>query len=96
MNTKFTLPKKFYDFIKKQKFEVESDSHYFLNQIIRPEIIEKYGDLTDDGYYELTRNCGGKLDFDEVYGYEWVLEGNEHYRHPEFIIPFQRILLVRL
>lgn len=84
MNTKFTLPKEFYDLIKKQKFEVESDSHYFRHQIIRPEIIEKYGDLTDDGYFELTKRGGGKLRFDEVYGYEWVLEGNEHYRDPEF------------
>ena len=84
MNTKFTLPKEFYDFIKKQNFEVESDSHYFRHQIIRPEIIEKYGDLTDDGYFELTKRGGGKLRFDEVYGYEWVLEGNENYRAPEF------------
>lgn len=86
MNTKFTLPKEFYDLIKKQKFEVESDFHYFKHQIIRPEIIEKYGERTDDGYYELTKDCGcgGTLDFNEVYGYEWVLEGNEHYRAPEF------------
>ena len=56
MNTKFTLPKKFYDFIKKQKFEVESDSHYFLNQIIRPEIIEKYGE-----FYSTQKNSDGEI-----------------------------------
>ena len=96
MNTKFTLPKEFYDLIKKQKFEVESDSHYFRHQIIRPEIIEKYGDLTDDGYYELTKDCGGELDFDEVYGYEWVLEENNRYRDPEFysIIPAYSIYTI--
>lgn len=89
MNTKFILPKEFYDFIKKRKFEVESDYHYFNQQIIYPYIVEQYGELSDDGYYELTKNCGGELDFDEVYGYEWVLESNEKYRNPEFyqVIP---------
>lgn len=84
MNTEFIFPQKFHEFINKHKFEVQSDYHYFLNQIIRPEIIEKYGELSDDGYFELTKRGGGKLKFDEVYGYEWALEGNEHYRNPEF------------
>ncbi len=84
MNTKFILPKEFHDFIQKRNFEALSDFHYFRHQIIRPEIVEKYGERTDDGYYELTKDCGGELDFNEVYGYEWVLEGNEHYRAPEF------------
>lgn len=84
MNTKYILPIEFHKFITRRNFEALSDFHYFKHQIIRPEIIEKYGDLTDDGYYELTKDCGGELDFDEVYGYEWVLEGNEHYRAPEF------------
>lgn len=96
MNTEFIFPQKFHEFIKKHKFEVQSDYHYFLNQIIRPEIIEKYGELTDDGYYELTKDCGGKLKFDEVYGYEWVLESNKKYRDPEFykIIPAYSIYSV--
>ena len=83
MNTKFILPKEFHEFIGKRNFEALSDFHYFRHQIIRPEIVEKYGDLTDDGYFELTKRGGGKLRFDQVYGYEWVIEGNEHYRHPE-------------
>ena len=38
-------------------------------QSIRQEIIDKYGELSDDGYYELTEDCGcgGTLRFDEVY-----------------------------
>ena len=96
MNTKFILSKEFYDFIKKHKFEVTSDFHYFKHQIIRPEIVEKYGDLTDDGYFELTKRGGGKLKFDEVYGYEWVLEENNLYRDPNFykIIPAYSIYTV--
>ena len=48
------------------------DSLFVYNdeQIINPKIVEKYGELSDDGYYELTKNCGGELDFDEVYIYE--------------------------
>ena len=89
MNTKSILPKEFYDFIRKRNFNAPSDSHYFRHQIIYPCIIEKYGELTDDGYYELTKDCGGELDFDDVYGWEWVLEENNQYRDPEFysIIP---------
>ena len=89
MNTNNILPIEFHNFIEKRNFKAVSDCHYFKHQIIRPEIVEKYGDLTDDGYYELTKDCGGELDFDEVYGYEWVLESNDSYRHPEFytIVP---------
>lgn len=86
MNTKSILPIEFHKFITRRNFEALSDFHYFKHQIIRPEIIEKYGERTDDGYYELTKDCGcgGTLDFNEVYGYEWVLESNDNYRCPEF------------
>lgn len=84
MHVKNILPKEFHDFIVKRNFEVESDFHYFKHQIILPEIMEKYGDLTDDGYFELTKRGGGKLRFNEVYGYEWVIESNNKYRDPEF------------
>lgn len=39
-------------------------------QIINPKVVEEYGYLTDDGYYELTEDGGGKLKFDNVYIYE--------------------------
>jgi hypothetical protein len=84
MNTNNILPIEFHNFIKEHNFKVFSDFHYFKDQIIRPEIIEKYGELSDDGYFELTKRGGGKLRFDEVYGYEWVLESNNKYRDPEF------------
>lgn len=83
MYVKNILSKEFHEFVIKHNFEVESDFHYFRHQIIRPEIIEKYGELSDDGYYELTKACGGELDFDDVYGYEWVIESNDQYREPE-------------
>lgn len=83
MYVKNILPKEFHDFVRKHNFEVESDFHYFRHQIILPEIVEKYGELSDDGYYELTKRGGGKLRFDQVYGYEWVIESNNEYRDPE-------------
>jgi hypothetical protein len=84
MNVKSILPIEFHKFITRRNFEASSDSHYFKHQIIRSEIVEKYGELTDDGYFELTKRGGGKLRFDEVYGYEWVIESNNKYRDPEF------------
>lgn len=96
MNTKFILPKEFYAFIKKHNFSIDSYCHYFKHQIIYSAIVEQYGELTDDGYYELTKNCGGELDFDDVYGYEWVLESNDRYRDPEIyeIIPAYSIYTI--
>lgn len=46
-----------------------------LQQQVRPEIIKKYGALSDDGYYELTEDCGcgGTLKFKEVYYNKRVL-----------------------
>ena len=82
MNTNNILPKKFHEFIERCNFHTPSDFHYFRHQIILPEIVEKYGDLTDDGYFELTKRGGGKLRFDQVYGYEWVIESNNKYRDP--------------
>lgn len=43
---------------------------YNDEQVINPEIIAKYGYLSDDGYYELTKDGGGTLNFNEVYIYE--------------------------
>lgn len=42
-------------------------------QIINPEVEKKYGPLTDDGYYELTKDGGGDLEWDYVYIYETML-----------------------
>ena len=46
---------------------------YNDEQVINPEVIEKYGELTDDGYYELTKEGGGKLKWDYVYIYQTKL-----------------------
>lgn len=61
-------PSKFFAIVKKQQ--------------IRQEIIDKYGELSDDGYYELTKDCGGKLDFDEVYeDVETPITAAHHFYH---------------
>lgn len=46
---------------------------YNDEQVINPEVIEKYGELSDDGYYELTEEGGGDLKWDYVYVYETQL-----------------------
>lgn len=51
-------------------FKFNSFFAYNDEQIINPEVVEKYGELSDDGYYELTKDCGGILDFDYVYIYK--------------------------
>ena len=55
------------------KTNIKSLFVYNKEQIINPEIIEKHGDLTDDGYYELTKDCGGPYKFNEVYIYDYKL-----------------------
>lgn len=56
-----------------EKTNLKSLFVYNNEQIINPEIVEKHGYLTDDGYYELTKDCGGPYDFNEVYIYEYKL-----------------------
>lgn len=56
--------------LKEKGFKEKCLFAYNDNQVINPKVVEEYGDLTDDGYYELTEDCGGKLKFDEVYIYE--------------------------
>lgn len=64
------------------KFGITPDSPFafVLKQSIRKEIIEKYGHLSDDGFYELTEDGGGTLKFDEVYVDEHVV-GYKKYTH---------------
>lgn len=51
-------------------FNCASPFAYNDEQIINPEVVEKYGELSDDGYYELTKDGGGTLDFNYVYIYK--------------------------
>jgi hypothetical protein len=46
---------------------------YNKEQIINPEVVKAFGELTDDGYYELTKEGGGKLDWSFVYINEYQL-----------------------
>ena len=62
---------------------------YNKEQIINPEVIKAFGELTDDGYYELTKEGGGKLDWSFVYinkcqliQYRDVIIPNEMIRAP--------------
>ena len=63
------LPFKMAKMIQKMGFDLQTYFLYGVQQQVRPGIIKKYGELSDDGYYELTEDCGcgGTLKFDEVY-----------------------------
>lgn len=50
-------------------FNEKTTFSYNQEQIINPLVIEKYGNLSDDGYYDLTTEGGGELDWDYVYIY---------------------------
>lgn len=56
---------------------LECDYAYYKEQRVKPDIITTYGDLSDDGYYELTKDGGGNLEWDEVYFYMNVLKKYE-------------------
>lgn len=56
--------------LKEKGFKEKCLFAYNDEQVINPKVIEEYGNLTDDGYYELTEDGGGKLKFDNVYIYE--------------------------
>ena len=59
----FDLAKK----LKEKGFDYKCLFVYNKEQIINPEVVKTFGELSDDGYYELTKEGGGKLDWDFVY-----------------------------
>jgi len=61
--------------VKLQQKGYNKNSLFAFNdeQVINPKVIEKYGTLSDDGYYELTKDGGGNLEWDYVYIYQTKL-----------------------
>ena len=55
--------------LSEKGFDYKTTYSYNEEQIINPLVIEKYGNLSDDGYYDLTTEGGGELDWDYVYIY---------------------------
>ena len=47
------------------------EHNYVKHTTVREEIYDKFGELSDDGFYELTKEGGGELDWNEVYDYDW-------------------------
>lgn len=66
----YDLAKKIYD----KGLILECDYAYYNEQDIKPSIRKKYGDLTDDGYFELTVDGGGNLEWEDVYYYKIALK----------------------
>lgn len=58
--------------IKLQEKGLNKKTYFVYNdeQVINPDVVEKYGELSDDGYYELTKQGGGKLKWNYVYIYQ--------------------------
>lgn len=59
--------------LKEKGFDYKCLFVYNKEQVINPEIVKAFGELSDDGYYELTKEGGGRLDWDFVYIYEYQL-----------------------
>jgi hypothetical protein len=55
--------------LSEKGFDYKTTYSYNEEQIINPLVIEQYGGLSDDGYYELTKDGGGDLEWDFVYIY---------------------------
>ena len=55
--------------LSEKGFDYKTTYSYNEEQIINPLVIEQYGGLSDDGYYELTKDGGGNLEWDFVYIY---------------------------
>jgi hypothetical protein len=53
--------------LKEKGFDYKCLFVYNKEQIINPEVVKTFGELSDDGYYELTKDGGGELDWDFVY-----------------------------
>jgi hypothetical protein len=53
--------------LEEKGFDYKCLYAYKNEQIINPEIVKAFGELSDDGYYELTKEGGGKLDWSFVY-----------------------------
>lgn len=59
--------------LKEKGFDYKCLFVYNKEQIINPEIVKAFGELSDDGYCELTKEGGGKLDWSFVYINEYQL-----------------------
>ena len=59
--------------LKEKGFNYKTIYSYNEEQIINPLVIEQYGELSDDGYYELTKEGGGDLEWSFVYIYNYEL-----------------------
>lgn len=70
----------FPDFSKENDMEHWVRHIYVKRQCISEFAREKYGNLTDDGYYELTVDGGGPHDWDEIYESKWDI--NKHGVYP--------------
>lgn len=59
--------------LSEKGFDYKTTYSYNEEQIINPLVIEQYGGLSDDGYYDLTKEGGGDLEWDFVYIYSYEL-----------------------
>lgn len=55
--------------LKDVGYDKPSNMMYCHNYRVKDEILKEYPNLSDDGYLELTKEHGGQLDKDDVYGY---------------------------
>lgn len=59
---------------------------YRKGSTVREETYRKFGDLSDDGFYELTKEGGGDFDWDEIYDTGWKLSNHYPFDGEEFLL----------
>lgn len=73
-----------------QKSYMEDWEHHFYIKRwqVREDAFEKFGELSDDGFWELTEDAGGKYKFEDIYEKKWrigdfyPMDGEEYYICP--------------
>lgn len=72
--------------IKELGFDVPYSYVYASVQVINDEVRRKHGELSDDGYYELTKEGGGKYDWSYVYVNEiQLIHVHDRYYYNELV-----------
>lgn len=92
------LPIEISKLIEKSGLYPEQCGHFYNQRVVKQDIIDKYGNLSDSGYCDLLKKYGGELEYDEVFGEKFVYEFETTWRDPSIwkIIPAYTIASVKM
>lgn len=91
------LPIEISKLIEKSGLYPEQCGHFYNQRVVKQEIIDKYGNLSDSGYCDLLKKYGGELEYDDVFGEKFVYEFETTWRDPSIwkVIPAYTITSVK-